>query len=379
MPENKKLKHLGNLTARKFLKDFWQKQPLLIRGGFDDNFSNLTLDNLIRYSQDPKCSTRFIRREGSRYSVRYGPVSQKFIKSLPKQGWTFLVQGINYVDRRAAALLQKFSFLPYARLDDVMVSFSAPGGSVGPHFDSYDVFLVQGNGRRTWQVSSQHDGQLINDSDLKILKNFSSEGHCTLEKGDILYLPPHFAHHGVGDSDAFTFSIGFRAPDFTKLKVDFLDYLDGKKFIEKIYTDPNILPTKYPAKIPSKLVRDTNQILESLRWDKDDIHIFLGENLSLSDNDFQDNTSPKTIDWKTFKKRLDKELYEINPSVRMMYLGNYFFIAGRTFTLKKETASDFRRIADSRSLGEPDSLHAETKKILFEFAKHNWILLRLSD
>jgi len=378
MPENKKLKHLGNLTARKFLKDFWQKQPLLIRGGIDDNFLELTLDQLIRYSQDPKCTTRFIRREGSQYSVRYGSIPRKFINSLPTRDWTFLVQGINCVDRRAAALLQKYAFLPYARLDDIMVSFSAPGGSVGPHFDSYDVFLIQGTGRRTWQVSSQHDGQFTNNSELKILKNFSSEGHCTLEKGDILYLPPHFAHHGAGDSYAFTFSVGFRAPEFTKLKVDFLDYLDSKELIEKIYTDPNIRPTKNPAKIPSKLIRDTNQILERLRWNQDDIHIFLGENLSISDDD-QGKTTSKTIDWKTFRNRLNKGFYEVNPSVRMMYSRNYFFIAGRTFTFKKETVGDFRRIADSRSIGEPDSLHLETKKILFEFAKNNWILLRPAD
>ena len=378
MPGNKKLKHLGNLTPKKFLKDYWQKQPLLIRGGLDDNFLDLTLDDLILHSQDPKCPTRFIRKEGSRYFVRYGPVSQKFISSLPNRDWTFLVQGINCVDRRAAALLQKYSFLPYARLDDVMVSFSAPGGGVGPHFDSYDVFLIQGDGRRTWKVSSQHDGQLIDNSDLKILKNFSSEGHCTLEKGDILYLPPYFAHHGVGDSDAFTFSIGFRAPDFTKLKVDFLDYLDGKKLIEKIYTDPNIQPTKHPAKIPSKLVKDTNQTLELLRWNKDDIHIFLGENLSLSNNDFQDDTSSKTIDWKTFKNRLDKELYEINPSVRMMYSGNYFFISGETLTPDKKTMDDLKRIADTRTLTSKIPLHGATEKILFEFAKHNWILLRLA-
>ena len=378
MPGNKKLKHLGNLAPKKFLKDYWQKQPLLVRDGLDHTFLDLTLDDLIRHSQDPKCPTRFIRKEGSRYFVRYGPVSQKFIKSLPNRDWTFLVQGINCVDRRAAALLQKYSFLPYARLDDVMVSFSAPGGGVGPHFDSYDVFLVQGDGRRTWQVSSQHDGQLIGNSDLKILKNFSSEGYCTLEKGDILYLPPHFAHHGVGDSDAFTFSIGFRAPDFTKLKVDFLDYLDNKKLIEKMYEDPNILPTKYPGKIPDKLVRDTNQILEKLRWNKDDIRIFLGENLSMS-NDDQDDASPKTITWKTFWSGLHKGLYEVNRSIRMMYSGNYFFIAGQTFTLENETIGDFKRIADSRSIGKPRSLHNETKKILFEFAKHNWILLRSAD
>ena len=378
MPGNKTLKHLGNLTPKKFLKDYWQKQPLLIRGGFGDDFLDLTLEDLIRHSQDPKCPTRFIRREGSRYSVRYGPVSKKFIKTLPNHDWTFLVQGINCVDGRAAALLQKYSFLPYARLDDVMVSFSAPGGSVGPHFDSYDVFLVQGSGRRTWQVSSRHDGQLIQNSDLKILKNFNPEGHCTLEKGDILYLPPHFAHHGVGDSNAFTFSVGFRAPDFTKLKVDFLDYLDGKKLIEKKYTDPNILPTKYPGKIPNKLVMDTNQILDRLRWNKDDVRIFLGENLSMS-NDDQDDTFPKTITWKTFWNGLHKGLYEVNPSVRMMYSGNYFFIAGQTLILENKTMDDLKRIADSRSIEEPKSLHTETTKILFEFAKCNWILLRSAD
>jgi 50S ribosomal protein L16 3-hydroxylase len=378
MPGNKKLKHLGNLTPHKFLKDHWQKKPLLIRGGFDDCFFDLTLDELIDYSQDPKCPTRFIRREESRYSVRYGPVSRKFIKSLPNHNWTFLVQGINLVDHRAAALLQKYSFLPYARLDDVMVSFSTPGGSVGPHFDSYDVFLVQGTGRRTWQVSARHDGQLINNSELKILKNFSSEGHCTLGKGDILYLPPHYAHHGVGDSESFTFSIGFRAPDFTKLKVDFLDYLDSKCQIDKTYTDPNIRPTKYPAKIPTKLVRETIQILETLRWNKDDIHIFLGENLSMSD-EYEGDTNSKTIGWNAFRNKLNKGLYEVNPSVRMMYSGNYFFIAGRTFTLDHETIADLKRIADSRSLGEPKSLHSRTKKILFEFANHNWVILRVAD
>ncbi|NIO39732.1 MAG: cupin domain-containing protein, partial [Burkholderiales bacterium] len=217
---------LGGLSPSSFLQRHWQKQPLLIRAAIPGFRDVLTLRSLIALSGHEACEARLVVADRGHYEVLHGPFSPRIFSELPENNWTLLVQGVNNVCRGTRALLHRFAFLPYARLDDVMVSYAAPGGGVGPHFDSYDVFLLQGHGRRMWQVGTQSDLELIPDADLRILKRFHPDGSCKVRCGDMLYLPPRFAHNGIAVDSCITYSIGFRAPDYEELKVQFLAYLD---------------------------------------------------------------------------------------------------------------------------------------------------------
>src|SRR5260221_416764 len=157
-------------------------------------------------------SSRLVRHRGASWSLEHGPFSPSRFKQLPRRDWTVLIQDANHFSPGADGLLACFDFIPHARIDDVMVSYAAPGGSVGPHVDSYDVFLLQGRGKRRWQISGQKDHSFVPGLDLKILERFAPEAEWLLEPGDILYLPPGVAHHGVAETECLTWSIGFRAP-----------------------------------------------------------------------------------------------------------------------------------------------------------------------
>src|SRR5712691_12967904 len=203
---------LGGLSGEKFLSQFWQKKPLLVRNAITDFKGVVQAPELFALSLRNDVESRLVCRRRGAWRMQQGPFSRTQIARLPKSGWTLLVQGLNLELPEADALLRRFRFLPYARLDDVMVSYAAAGGGVGPHFDSYDVFLLQGPGRRRWSVGKQRELDLDPNAPLKILRNFRPEKEWLLEPGDMLYLPPGWAHDGVALEPSFTYSIGFRAP-----------------------------------------------------------------------------------------------------------------------------------------------------------------------
>ena len=186
--------------------------------------------------------SRLIRGSGTHWQLDHGPFRKSDFKRLPKTEWTLLVQSLNHFLPEADALLAHFDFIPHARLDDLMVSYAVPGGSVGPHFDSYDVFLLQGQGHRRWQIGTQTDLALLDDAPLKILRHFDAEDEWVLGPGDMLYLPPHVAHYGVAEDDCMTYSIGFRAPTTEELAQGFLMHLQDTLKLEGRYADPDLAP-----------------------------------------------------------------------------------------------------------------------------------------
>ena len=238
----------NDLTPAQFLRRHWQKKPLLARAALPQFATLVTRAALIELAQQPEAEARLILRSGKRWQVRHGPFAKRDFARLPAYNWTLLVQGVDLLLPAARALLTPFDFIPYARFDDLMVSYAPPGGGVGPHFDSYDEFLLQGEGRRRWQISAQRDLELVADAPLKILQRFRAVREWTLDAGDLLYLPPRYAHDGIALDDCITCSVGFRAPSAQDLCSRFYDYLQDGLDAPGRYADPQLKPTRHPAR-----------------------------------------------------------------------------------------------------------------------------------
>ncbi|MFJ1336666.1 JmjC domain-containing protein [Pseudomonas caricapapayae] len=246
------LQLLGGLTAREFMRDYWQKKPLLVRQAFPDFESPIDADELAGLALEEEVESRLVIEHGERpWEMRRGPFEEDTFSTLPERDWTLLVQAVDQFVPEVHELLEHFRFLPSWRIDDVMISFAAPGGSVGPHFDNYDVFLLQGQGKRNWKIGQvcDSDSPLIEHADLRILAEFEQSDEWTLEPGDMLYLPPRLAHFGVAEDDCMTYSVGFRAPSAAEVLTHFTDFLSQFLPDEERYTDADAQPVSDPHQI----------------------------------------------------------------------------------------------------------------------------------
>ncbi|WP_342651215.1 cupin domain-containing protein [Pseudomonas sp. REB1044] len=246
------LQLLGGLTAREFLRDYWQKKPLLVRQAFTDFQSPIDPDELAGLALEEEVESRLVLEHGERpWEMRRGPFEEDTFATLPERDWTLLVQAVDQFVPEVAELLEHFRFLPSWRIDDVMISFATPGGSVGPHFDNYDVFLLQGHGQRNWKIGQMcdSDSALIEHADLRILANFEQSDEWTLAPGDMLYLPPRLAHYGVAVDDCLTYSVGFRAPSAAEVLTHFTDFLSQFLPDEERYSDADAQPVSDPHQI----------------------------------------------------------------------------------------------------------------------------------
>jgi 50S ribosomal protein L16 3-hydroxylase len=246
------LQLLGGLTAREFLRDYWQKKPLLVRQAIPGFESPISPDELAGLALEEEIESRLVIEHGERpWELRRGPFAEDAFAQLPERDWTLLVQAVDQFVPEVAELLEEFKFLPKWRIDDVMISFAAPGGGVGPHFDNYDVFLLQGHGKRRWQVGQMcnSDSPLLPHADLKILAEFAKTEEWVLEPGDMLYLPPLLAHCGTAEDDCMTYSVGFRAPSAAEVLTHFTDFLGQFLPDEDRYSDADAQPTSDPHQI----------------------------------------------------------------------------------------------------------------------------------
>jgi 50S ribosomal protein L16 3-hydroxylase len=263
---------LGGLSAGEFLRDHWQREPLLIRGAFPDFQCPLDPDELAGLACEEGVEARLVEEHGTDgpWQVRHGPFDEATFAELPDRDWSLLVQAVDHHVPEIAELLEAFAFLPRWRLDDIMISYAPPGGSVGPHVDQYDVFLLQGLGRRRWQLGGRvADGApIIPGIDLRILERFRVDtgDDWVLEPGDMLYLPPGWAHHGVSESDdCLTLSVGFRAPSADEAITSFADYLGEQLPSSLRYADLGMAPPADPAELDDAAVeRMRRLILETL-------------------------------------------------------------------------------------------------------------------
>jgi 50S ribosomal protein L16 3-hydroxylase len=274
---------LGGLSPREFLSSFWQRKPLLVRDAVPDFRDPLTPGQFARLACAPDVESRLVIEKGGArpWEVVDGPQDARRLRRLPATHWTLLVQEANRHIPALADLLETFSFIPAWRVDDVMVSFASPGGSVGPHVDSYDVFLLQGRGRRRWQVDPLASPAIRPALDLRVLRRFRARSTWLLEPGDMLYLPPGLAHYGTALEDCFTYSIGFRAPSHLDLVAGYLQQLARSVDPEPRYADPDLIPATHAGEISAAALRRVAGILRrEIGAAPDDVARFAGEFLT---------------------------------------------------------------------------------------------------
>ena len=267
---------LGQTTAEIFLRDYWQQKPLLIRHALTGFTSPISPDELAGLSLEEDIESRIVTCSNGKYQVQYGPLNEDIFKDLPEQDWTLMVQAVDREIPEVEALIDHFSFLPRWRVDDIMVSYATTGGGVGPHFDFYDVFLLQVEGRREWKVGQICNGEteLVENDQLKLVKQFDESECWVLDPGDMLYLPPKLAHWGTAIDECLTYSIGFRAPTIAEILGDLAIDLTGTSE-DRYYRDPPLTPEMAQGEIDDAFVRQVQALLQDVVDDKELIREWL--------------------------------------------------------------------------------------------------------
>ncbi len=347
---DKPLTLLNNLSPSEFLRDYWQKKPLLIKGAIPHFKGLLTANELAGLACEENVQARIVNNTNEHWQVLDGPFDEAIFTTLPEKDWTLLVQSINHHLPEATELLHQFNFIPHARLDDLMVSYASIGGTVGAHIDSYDVFLLQGSGKRRWKISTQTDLSLIEGAPLKLLKHFETEQEWVLEAGDMLYLPPSIAHYGIAETnDCMTYSIGFRAPETQELTQAFLNHLQDTVQTNGFYEDKTLSLQKHPAEISKKMVEKVTKILETITWDKRTIANFLG--LYLTEPKLHIIFErPAEINVNDFSKKIAKQLLTLDLKSKMLFQKNVFYLNGETLTVPARLTDCMWHLADNRFL-----------------------------
>ncbi|MEW6119900.1 MAG: cupin domain-containing protein [Pseudomonadota bacterium] len=344
---------LGGLSPGRFLREYWHKKPLLVRNaipGFSGLLSPADMQALARRDD---VESRLVQGSGRRWTLDHGPFRAADFRRLPKTDWTLLVQSINHHLPEADALLKRFDFIPHARLDDLMVSYAVPGGSVGPHFDSYDVFLLQGRGHRRWQVGTQTDLGLLPDAPLKILRTFEPEAEWVLGPGDMLYLPPHVAHYGMAEDACMTYSIGFRAPTAEELAQAFLMHLQDTVALDGRYADPDLALQRHPGEIGRAMLDRIEAMIARVQWSRRDIAEFAGRYLSEPKPNVFFDTPVSPLAPAAFRRQAARCGVALHAKSRLLFTGPRFYINGEAFTPEEDERPALRVLADARALSAP--------------------------
>jgi len=398
MDVNQPLSLLAGLTPAQFMRRHWQKKPLLVRQAIPDFKPFLSRAALFKLAAREQVESRLIVQQEKSWSMKKGPFSPKSLPRMSQDKWTLLVQGVDLHEPAGHALLQQFRFVPDARLDDLMISFATPGGGVGPHFDSYDVFLFQASGRRRWKIGLQKDLTLQSGVPLKILQNFETEEEFVLEAGDMLYLPPRYAHDGIAEAsagldgksaDCMTYSIGFRSPAQTELASELLHRLaeigedaaessaneDGHRpaRLQRIYRDPAQPATQTPAALPAGLAAFAGQaVLEALK-NPLALACALGEYMSEPKPGVWFEEPQQA--WDGNAGKTGQAGVVLDARTRMMYDSDHVFINGESYRAKGADAILMRRLADQRYLaaGELRKAGAAAMGLLKDWQESGWL------
>lgn len=371
---------LGGLSAQQFMKKHWQKKPLLVRQAMPGFKPLLTRPQLFDLSTREDVESRLIvqTREPAvksrkkpavpGWTLGHGPFKKDRFPPLAQAGWTLLVQGVDLHNDALHELMNRFRFVPDARLDDLMISWASDGGGVGPHFDSYDVFLLQAAGKRRWRIGRQKDLSLQADVPLKILTNFLPEEEHVLDAGDMLYLPPRWAHDGIAEGEGcMTYSVGFRVPQRASLAGELALRMTDAFEDATLYKDAAQPATTTPALIPDALQAFASEALERLLSDRDSLACALGEVM----------TEPKPKVWFEEPERdWDGGPLRLDRRTRMMYDMQHIFINGDSFRAGGADARLMRRLADQRALSAADLARAsaDARELLAEWHSAGWVV-----
>ena len=427
VPPNLPLQLLGNISPAEFMRKYWQKKPLLIRAAIAGFKPLLSREELFAMAEQEDVESRLIvetvtkpaskpaakssKKAAVQWTMANGPIYPDALPALETPNWTLLVQGVDLHNQAAYELKNQFRFAPDARLDDLMISFATDGGGVGPHFDSYDVFLLQAEGKRRWKIGKQKDLTLQKDVPLKILANFAPEQEFVLEAGDMLYLPPLYAHEGVAVGECMTYSIGFRAPAELELARELLqrfadDTLEDEEEVEdgkgeeddenddengalageyitnaaiknvakKLYKDPKQEAVEAPAQIPAALLDFAKAAVEKAMSDPDALARNLGEYLTEPKaNVWFDEPEPESGEdiILTRQNRVD-----LHPRSQMLFDARHIFLNGESWRAAGKDAVLMQRLANQRFLEPKDLTKASdgAMALLQEWADAGWLL-----
>jgi len=363
------MKHalLGALAPREFLRRHWQKRPLFVRDALDDPQAAPSPRELIALACRDDVESRLVTRAAGRWQLRHGPFRPSDLRRLPARGWTLLVQGVDLHLAWARDLMRRFSFVPRARQDDVMVSLAAPGGGVGPHFDSYDVFLIQTLGARRWRFSRQQDLALDPRAPLRILRRFEPRREWLARPGDLVYLPPRYAHEGVAMSECTTCSIGFRAPSGSELAGAFLPWLEEEIELRGRYADADLSPARAPASLPGPMVDRIAQMLDAIRWTRQDVARFLGEHLTEPKVQVSYAPPQRPLGLRAFAARVRARGVALALKSRMLVHGRTVFINGEAHRADARSLPVLAALANAGRLEPRTLLYAGAAAVL-----HRW-------
>jgi 50S ribosomal protein L16 3-hydroxylase len=343
-----RLTRLGNLPVARFMRETWQRKPLLIRRALDRFTSPVSRETLFALARRDDVESRLVTAFDGRWRLQHGPLQR--LPSLRRPHWTVLVQGVDLHDDAAAGLLGRFRFVPDARLDDLMVSYASEGGGVGPHVDSYDVFLLQAQGRRRWRISQQRNLAVVPGLPLRILADFRPSAEWVLEPGDMLYLPPGVAHEGVAvGPDCITCSIGFRAPRYRELLDPWLDALAERAQVPAQYHDPGLQPTTRPGRLPRAMIGATHDALRRVRpTTADSVRALL--TVLTEPKDIVVFDAPARLAQSRFVVRARRAGLVLDRKSRLLYDGAWFGINGEVFRAEPDERTTLARLADARAI-----------------------------
>jgi 50S ribosomal protein L16 3-hydroxylase len=369
MDIDKKTTLLGGLSPAQFMRRYWHKKPLLVRGAVPGMAPLLSRAQLFGLASHDDVESRVVSQVRGKWQFRRGPFARRALPALSQRQWTLLVQGVDLHDDRAHELLQRFAWVPQARLDDLMISFATDGGGVGPHFDSYDVFLLQAQGKRRWRIGRERDLTLRDDVPVKILANFTPEHEWMLEPGDMLYLPPGWAHDGIAEGECQTYSIGFRSANRAELAREILQRVaeEAEEAAgDAIYRDPSQPATNSTGEVPAQLQAFAANALQAVLREPGAMDRALGEYL----------TEPKSNVW--FETNDEGQPLaggvKLDRRTRMMYDARHVFINGESLRAAGRDAKLMRALADARSLPGKHVAQAseQAREVLASWVEAGW-------
>jgi 50S ribosomal protein L16 3-hydroxylase len=364
---------LGGLSPAVFMQRYWQKKPLLIRQAIPGFAPLLDRTALFALAARPEVESRLLLQPvaeiGQKWRLRHGPFARRSLPPLKQPAWTLLVQGVDLHDDRVHALMNQFRFIPAARLDDLMISFATDGGGVGPHFDNYDVFLLQAYGRRRWRIGRQKDLSLLPDKPVKILARFEPEQDVVLEAGDMLYLPPRYAHDGIAEGECMTYSVGFRVPARMELAQEVLQRI-AEHALENLadtrFRDPKQSAVSQSARIPDQLLEFAAEAVAQAMRDPRVVARALGEVLS----------EPKaSVCFESAAHRKKALAVRLDRRSRMLYDAHHIFLNGESYRASGVDARCMQTLANQRCLDAAKTrrLSPAARELLQDWCDAGWM------
>lgn len=376
--------NLNNLTRQQFLDEYWQKKPVLIRGALNDFEDPITPDELAGLAMEPSAESRLVSQTDGKWSAEHGPFES--YDHLGEENWSLLIQGVDHWDENVDALLKEFRFMPNWRIDDVMVSFATPGGGVGPHVDNYDVFIIQGSGKRHWQVGSNDAlKEVVANEALLHVEAFESIIDAHLNPGDMLYIPPGFPHQGIAIEPSMSFSVGYRTIAKSHLFSGFADYLIDNQLGKDMVVDPQRQATATPGLIDQDDINNLTTSLQDMLNDEQRLTDFYGQHLSAAKHELaiEEDIEPFSAD-ETMDILQEQPLNRLG-GLRCLYFPQewakgWLYVDGEKYSVSPTLHDAIALLADETGLSyaqlAPWLEHDEFKMLVTQFVNQGfWYFL----